>query len=154
MSILKLKTKFSNGTWILDVKHYFTKINEIIDYLNGNGASGTGSYKTFKASLTQLDVDNPFIEDGYGTPSNPFINTLGTITIVRTGVGTYEIQSSSLFTLGKTYYTMQSSTIADVNGKIIIQYANSNTIQILTFSGGTPSDNIINQTTLAIEVYS
>ena len=32
MSIDKLKTKFFTGAWLTDVKHYFTKINEIIDY--------------------------------------------------------------------------------------------------------------------------
>ena len=34
MSIDKLKSKFFNGSFINDVKHYFSKINEIIDYLN------------------------------------------------------------------------------------------------------------------------
>lgn len=34
MSIDKLKTKFFTGAWLADVKHYFTKINEIIDYQN------------------------------------------------------------------------------------------------------------------------
>ena len=31
MSIDKLKTKFITGAFINDVKHYFSKINEIID---------------------------------------------------------------------------------------------------------------------------
>ncbi len=34
MSIDKLKTKFFTGAWLTDVKHYFTKINELIDYQN------------------------------------------------------------------------------------------------------------------------
>ena len=34
MSLTKLKTKFANGAWLNNVKEYFTKINEIIDYLN------------------------------------------------------------------------------------------------------------------------
>ena len=36
MSLTKLKNRFANGAWLNNVKEYFTKINEIIDYLNGN----------------------------------------------------------------------------------------------------------------------
>ena len=36
MSLTKLKTKFANGAWLNNVKEYFTKINEIVDYLNSN----------------------------------------------------------------------------------------------------------------------
>jgi hypothetical protein len=36
MSIAKLKTVYSNGAFINNVKAFFNKINEIIDYLNGN----------------------------------------------------------------------------------------------------------------------
>lgn len=154
MSIDKLKTVYSTGAFVNNVKTFFSKINEIIDHLNGNGAIGTGSFKVFKASLTQLGTDNPFIEDGYGTPSNPFINTLGTISVVRTGVGIYEIRSSSLFTLGKTYYTILTTTTSGVTATIIIQYASSSVINIQTFAGGVLDDNVLNQTTVAIEVYS
>jgi hypothetical protein len=50
VSIDKLKTKFFTGAWLTDVKHYFTKINEIIDYLNGT--SRDGSYKVYTVNLT------------------------------------------------------------------------------------------------------
>lgn len=59
MSIDKLKTKFFTGSFINDFKHYFTKINEIIDYLNGEGKSGDGSYKAYTALLTQSSTDAP-----------------------------------------------------------------------------------------------
>lgn len=36
MSIDKLKTKFFTGSFVNDVKHYFAKINEIIDHLNSS----------------------------------------------------------------------------------------------------------------------
>ena len=32
MAIDKLKTKFFTGAWLTDVKHYFVKINEMLDY--------------------------------------------------------------------------------------------------------------------------
>ena len=50
MSIDKLKSRFFTGAFITDVKHYFSKINEIIDWINnsvsaiGIGGSGTTNY--------------------------------------------------------------------------------------------------------------
>lgn len=58
MSIDKLKTKFFTGAWLTDVKHYFSKINEIIDYLN-NLVSYSPSYKVYTALLTQTGTDAP-----------------------------------------------------------------------------------------------
>lgn len=59
MAIAKLKTVFSTGAWINNVKAFFTKINEIIDYLNGNGATGSGSYKKYVATLEQTGTNPP-----------------------------------------------------------------------------------------------
>lgn len=59
MAIDKLKNKFFAGSFITDVKHYFSKINEIIDWINnigtslGIGGSGTTNYVSkFTASGT------------------------------------------------------------------------------------------------------
>lgn len=58
MAIDKLKTKFFTGAWLTDVKHYFTKINEIIDYLN-NLVSYSPPYKVYIALLSQSGTDAP-----------------------------------------------------------------------------------------------
>lgn len=92
MNIDKLKNKFSTGAFVADVKHYFSKINEIIDYLNGN--SGEGSYKVYTALLTQSGTNAPV--------ATVLENTLGAITLIRGGVGQYILQSSGLFTMNKT----------------------------------------------------
>lgn len=79
MSIDKLKTKFFTGAWLTDVKHYFTKINEIIDYLNG--VKGNGSYKEYIAFIQQSDTDPPTV--------TIIKNTLGEITWTRSNPGYY-----------------------------------------------------------------
>lgn len=56
MPIDKLKNKFFIGSWINDVKQYFTKINEIIDNINDNPAR---PYTTYTALLTQEATDAP-----------------------------------------------------------------------------------------------
>lgn len=95
MKIEKLKSKFFTGAWLTDVKQYFSKINEIIDYLNGVGKSGDGSYKSYVALLEQNNTNIPtaiVLENTLGGP----------ITFTYNGVGNYDIKSNGLFTLGKT----------------------------------------------------
>lgn len=57
MSIDKLKNKFIAGAFIKDVKHFFEKINEIIDWIN-NGSPNT-NYKIYRALLTQSGTNAP-----------------------------------------------------------------------------------------------
>lgn len=94
MSIDKLKTKFFTGAWLTDVKHYFTKINEIIDYLNG--IKGEGSYKVYTALLTQSGTDDP--------TAIVLQNTLGGVIVwTRDSQGVYYGTLSGAFTVGKTF---------------------------------------------------
>ncbi len=118
-----------------------------------SGLVSNYGYKVFKASLSQTGTDAPFVEDGSGTPSNPFINTIGTITLSRTGTGLYNITSSSLFTLGKTWYSAQASSIAGVNSLVIINYVSASSIIIQTYTSGVLADDVLNQSTVSIEVY-
>lgn len=106
MSIDKLKSKFSNGTFVRDVKHFFEKINEIIDYLNGT--SGEGSYKVYTALLTQTGTDAPI--------ATVLKNTLGNITYLYNSDGYYSIISDNLFT-DKTFIIIANTTdIGDYTG--------------------------------------
>jgi hypothetical protein len=91
MSIDKLKTVYSTGTFLNNVKTFFSKINEIIDYLNGT--SGNGSYKVYTAILTQTGTADPTI-----TVLN---NTIGNITVSRYGGGIIEFNSISKLKINK-----------------------------------------------------
>lgn len=83
MSISKLKTKFFTGAFIIDIKHYFTKINEIIDYLNGIGKSGSGTYKEYTVLLSQSSTNAPTVKILRNTLGGNVIwsyNSIGTYT--------------------------------------------------------------------------
>lgn len=151
MSIDKLKTKFFNGSFINDVKHYFTKINEIIDYLNGNGSSNDGSYKVYIATLTQSSTNAPI--------ANVLQNTLGgTLVWSYNGVGIYNGTLSGIFISNKTFFIINKSR---ASGRQFSLYRNNdNEIEITTeiFDGATPifttSDGVLNNTTIEIRVYN
>lgn len=133
MSIDKLKTKFFTGAWLTDVKHYFSKINEIIDYLNGN--SGNGSYKVYTASLTQSGTSDPIV--------NVSSNTIGTINIIRNNVGNYSIVSSNLFTTNKTHVFHKSLVSDDINYKMNSYITSTSIIDFSTFDTTTLADNVL-----------
>jgi hypothetical protein len=122
-----------------------------------DGASATGytsckikpgnidGVKRYKALITQN-----------GSPSvDPTVkvleNTIGTITQVYTGVGTYTLSSAGLFTLNKTSLLIGSAS--DVSAKLYFNQSDINDLVIYTDSGGSPSDGMISDTTILIEVY-
>ena len=148
MSIDKLKTKYITGTFINDVKHYFTKINEIIDWINN---IGTPSYKVYTALLTQTGADAPI----------PTIlqNTLGAdITWSYAGQGTYNGTLSGVFIEDKTFLTINKTR---QGGRQFSLYRNDdNEIEVVTeiFDGLTPiftaTDDILVKTSIEIRVYN
>jgi len=149
MSIDKLKTKFFTGAWLTDVKHYFSKINEIIDYLNGT--SGNGSYRVYTALLTQTGTDAPI--------ATVLKNTLGAdITWSYAGQGTYNGTLSGVFIEDKTFLTINKSR---QGGRQFSLYRNDdNEIEVVTeiFDGLTPiftaTDDILVKTSIEIRVYN
>ena len=151
MSIDKLKTKFFTGAWLTDVKHYFTKINEIIDYLNGIGNSGDGSYKIYSGLITQD-----------GTPGNPptiiiLENTLGNLILSYTipGApvdGNYSFFSNGLFTVGKTFLLIGSAN--SVFSELYINQASENEISVTALNSGSLSAGLLNNTAIEIRVYN
>lgn len=148
MSIDKLKTKFITGAFINDVKHYFSKINEIIDWINNIGAP---SYKVYTALLTQTGTDAPV----------PTIlqNTLGAdITWSYAGQGTYNGTLSGVFVEDKTFLAINKSR---AGGRQFSLYRNDdNEIEVITeiFDGLTPvftaTDDILIKTSIEIRVYN
>lgn len=95
MAIEKLKTKFVTGAFINDVKHFFKKINEIIDWINNIGSTAVPNYKIYKVLVSQTGTGNPTV--------TVLENTLGTVTWTRSSAGNYYITSNDLFTDGKTF---------------------------------------------------
>lgn len=69
------------------IKTAIRKINEIINYINGN--SGEGSYKKYVAIITQSGTSAPIADVKY--------NTLGyNITFTYNGVGSYYINEDAV----------------------------------------------------------
>ncbi len=127
MSIDKLKTKFFNGSFISDVKHYFTKINEIIDYLN-NLVSYSPPYKVYTAILNQSSTNAPV----------PIIleNTLGgTITWTRSLAGNYVGTLTGAFTEDKTviFINGYNSTVSNIQYETIAVWGDADTIAVGTY---------------------
>jgi hypothetical protein len=154
MSIDKLKTKFFTGAWLTDVKHYFTKINEIIDYLNGDGKSGDGSYKVYIALLTQSGTNAPTAivlkntldevpQYSYDSTGYYYINTSEKFTENKTAIyfgpngGTNSLgvsavavwEDSSNISLQTGNYQSDPSTITTVNGLLT-----NNTLEIRVYN--------------------
>lgn len=103
-------------------------------------------YKVFTALLEQTGTADPVV--------NVLENTIGTILVIRSGVGDYKLKSSGLFTLSKTtcmlnpgrfYQYLQSVTISD-----------SSTINFNTYaitSGNPASDGALYLTPIEVRVY-
>lgn len=149
MSIDKLKTKFFTGAWLTDVKHYFTKINEIIDYLNG--IKGEGSYKVYTALLTQSGTDAPV--------AIVLQNTLGvTVTYGYTATGVYSIELGTAYASGKVGIFISpfgNSNNYALSSTIGFQYDGTTGYILRTFdSTGALSDKGLGNTMIEIRVYN
>lgn len=101
------------------------------------------NYKIYVALLTQSGGFDPDIIE--------LENTIGPITITRTGTGAYRIASSALFTLNKTTFD-----ITPIQGFIKQDQLNSvNTIPFETRdTGGVVSDGLLASKKLEIRVYN
>lgn len=146
MSLTKLKTKFADGAWINNVKSYFSKINEIIDYINGNNGLG---YKKYVALLSQSGTDAPIaivLENTLETtPTWSYINT-----------GQYRITATGKFTLEKTAITI--SQVDSDAGKRMVYQNDVDTIDVYSYDSlGAANNDSLNDgeayTVIEIRVY-
>lgn len=106
----KLKNRFVTGAWLTDVKHYFSKINEIIDYLNQ--PSYGLPYNSYVSLIVQSGTSVPIVEELQNNISTP-------VTIERYGAGGYRFVSDS-FVLGKVYISGFSDFAGDGNAAITL----------------------------------
>jgi len=106
-------------------------------------------YKILKINL----VDNGSLDPD----KKQYINTLGSYNIIRVGVGHYQITSSNLFTLDKTFVQISATGVV-VAPNITYYITDSSTIDIYTRnSSNTLSDGLLSEdntyTSVLIEVY-
>lgn len=151
MSIDKLKTKFTTGAWLIDVKHYFKKINEIIDWINDIGSNQGVSYTSYVALLTQSGTDAPV--------ATILENTLGGTPVwtydssgyyIATLTGTFKNKKTVIFTGSglDAYIELQWTFIdTDTHGE------NEFALFVTNDFGITGVDNALYQTMIEIRVY-
>ena len=125
MSIDKLKNRFVTGAWLTDVKHYFSKINEIIDWVNN---AKLPSYKVYTALLSQPG-------DNSHPTANVLENTLGNIVWTRDSVGEYYGTLTGAFGDGsKVFLNPVLDYSGAVSDKLVVgRYDTSDTI-FVTYS--------------------
>lgn len=143
MSIDKLKTVYSTGTFINNVKTFFKKINEIIDWINNIGSTTIPDYKVYRALLTQTGTSAPtatILED-----------TINGITWNYDGVGQYYANitpyTSILILIGDS----------DIGNKsnVIQAYDNLGSgVFIDTSNTGVGGNNILSNTSIQIIIYN
>lgn len=140
MAIEKLKTKFASGAWINNVKSYFTKINEIIDYINGNNGLGN---KTYKVLISQTGTDAPTVDATH-------INDSGlTFTFARTGIGTYTLTPSVPQTDTKCWWSIQS-----IDTLFVAWIGAGGVLTIQTYDDAyVLDDGLLDKTPLLYEIY-
>lgn len=97
----------------------------------------------YKALISQSGTSSPSVTQ--------LFNDLGSLTFSRSGVGSYLISSSGLFTSGKTLVKLSNGfPIGVIGGK----RSNNNTIALTTFdSTFNYSDNILDNCSIEIEVF-
>lgn len=134
MSISKLKKGFFNGSWINDVKHYFTKTNEIIDQVNTNTATLDAipaSPKIYKANIAQLSSGANISVVSKDVDGNlaPFVDTIGSPVWTRGSAGSYSLTKTGAFPVDKLYIagfsnwlTGNTSYIPILSGAAIVGY--------------------------------
>lgn len=148
MSIEKLKTVYSTGAFVNNVKTFFKKINEIIDALNtliAGGNSGS-SYTVYTGLISQSGTDAPTIVISE--------NTLGvTVSFSRANTGIYVATFSSDPTLDATKIIL----VGNARGAGFFSFSRILTSAI-TFRSydfmGNQADDILSNHFFEIRVYS
>jgi len=136
----KLKNRFVTGAWLTDVKHYFSKINEIVDWINN---IGTPKYKIYSAILNQTLTDAPV--------ATVLENNLGiTPTWNYFAVGTYYTIATGTFITDKTVLITGTP-----GNPVFIKHkmASEDKIDLLVYdTNGTLSNNRLTSTYVEIRV--
>ena len=147
MNIDKLKNKFSTGAFVADVKHYFSKINEIIDWINNIGSTAVPDYKIYRALLTQSFPDPP--------SAIVLENTLGSdVNWSYYGTGIYIGAIDYILPEGKTFVSITSTNITEYLASINVQNLETDQIRIKTVNSRGGIDDVLNTTSVEIIIYN
>jgi len=146
MAIDKLKLKFFTGAWLTDVKHYFTKINEIIDQVNNINENIIVKPLIYKGLITQIGTNDPTVV--------VLENTIGNIIWTRFNTGEYIGTLAGAYTLNKTYFVV-SQNLADNGIDLITEWIpkSIDDVYIATYSSNTVADDLLTSAPILIEVY-
>jgi hypothetical protein len=110
-----------------------------------SAAAGTASvrpYKVYSALITQTGTAAPVV--------TVLENSIGPIVWTRAGVGDYRGTLTGAFPDGKTSLYLNENS----GNKITLVWQTANNVQLGTdTSGETPTDGILNRTTVEIRVY-
>lgn len=147
MAIEKLKTKFVTGAFVNDVKHFFKKINEIIDHLN-NSNNGV-SYNSCTFLISQSGTANPTVEILENT------TLIDPTLITRDSAGDYYINQSYSYTDSQIGIFIGNNGAGGSNGRFLGALYNGGYVYIASRdSSNTPSDNLLNNVLVEIRVYN
>jgi hypothetical protein len=147
MAIDKLKTKYSVGTWVNNVKSFFDKINEIIDNIN----IGSRPYKVLTLKVSQTATDNPT----WIVLENTILSDINELNLSRTNPGEYVVNVSDVFKPESKCVAFIGNGKNDSNYNFRIQY-NTPTAYIIFTSDilGNNDDSILLDTFVEIRVYN
>lgn len=100
--------------------------------------------KLYSVQLSQAGTSDPSIDVA-------FINTTGVVPVIsRSDIGTYTIGSSGLFgSRTRIDYTL----LIYGNGSIGITLVDADTVEIKTYVGGSPSDDVLDKFNLTITIF-
>lgn len=127
------------------LKGIYTKLREVIRRLNVLLAN-SGSSKVYKALITQSGTDAPV--------ATVLVNTLsGTPVWSYSSTGRYVLTLTAEFTTDKTSVFINATNSANGGYLFGIFRANTDEVNVSSSSAGVLSDDVLNDTSITIEVF-
>lgn len=151
MAIDKLKTKFFTGSFVADVKHYFSKINELVDACNNGstvapgggtpvGIIGSGTVDKLAKFSAATSVEDSSIYDNGSVGIGTTTTTLGKVTIKpNTGEPALVIKANTgdaIIGFNDTGNTDRAKIWVDDTNKFLNIYTNNNNTVFWNGVGG------------------
>ena len=138
-----------NGDWldtdIYEGELYMDTDSGVIYSRDSTGISVNGAAVNYRYKIVMSQT-------GAGAPTvdSTSINNMGAISLVRVGAGDYETRSGAIFTANKTY--VKIGTGRTTGEEVFAFRKTTSVVSIKTYSGGAPSDGILNETYFEIQV--
>lgn len=150
--VLTINASIGGSTYVLPIASDTSlggiKVGSGLSITGSGELSTLGSSKNYSALVTQSSTNNPTVI--------VLENTIGTITPVRTDVGTYRFTSSGLFTVDKTA-PIDDVMMDQVGNLYKLNLIDSSNMELKTCASSNISvtaDNILNKRYINITVFS